>query len=207
MAKARVIQLKAHDPALEEEARIAATIVDRLSAGDEQARTELFERYGPGLLRLLTQRIGDKERAQDLLHDTFCIAFKKLAEVDIEYPERLAGYLRGIAVRVAFSEQRRDRRDPVPVDSNVVDAIQDIRPRQFESVSVDETKAAVMKLLDSMPVNRDRQLLIRLYVYEQDRSEICEALELDRLHFNRILHRAKGRFRKIVEKSQLLSGE
>ena len=50
-----------------------------------------------------------------------------------------------------------------------------------------------------MSVERDRDLLIRFYVYDQDKQEICRALGLDSLHFNRVLFRAKARFRKILE--------
>ena len=52
-----------------------------------------------------------------------------------------------------------------------------------------------------MPVERDRDLLIRLYVYDQDKEEICRELGLDSLHFNRVLFRAKGRFKKILERT------
>jgi RNA polymerase sigma-70 factor (ECF subfamily) len=52
-----------------------------------------------------------------------------------------------------------------------------------------------------MPVERDRELLIRFYVYDQDKQEICRELGLNSLHFNRVLFRAKNRFRKLLEKS------
>ena len=56
-----------------------------------------------------------------------------------------------------------------------------------------------------MPVKRDREILTRFYVEDQDKDEICTALNLDSLHFNRVLFRARKRFRKILEKSAGLS--
>jgi len=161
----------------------------------------MVERYSRGLRFLLARRIGDDERARDLLQETFCIAIEKLRNTDLDNPERLAGYLRGIAIRVALNAGRQRNREPFSIDIEAVASIPDAEPRQFQQVSNDQTQAAVRKLLETMPVKRDRDLLIRFYVYDQDKDEICRALGLDSLHFNRVLFRAKGRFRKIVEKS------
>ena len=87
------------------------------------------------------------------------------------------------------------------MDIAAVSAIPDHEPRQFQKIAREQTLSAVHDLLNAMPVARDRELLIRLYVYDQDKQEICHALGLDSLHFNRVLFRAKKRFRKIVEES------
>jgi RNA polymerase sigma-70 factor (ECF subfamily) len=202
LSKADVIPLKGRDSALEEEARTAARIVENVKAGEERAKTELVNRYSPGLLRILKRRLGDDERARDCLHDTFCIAFQKLDSEELESPERLAGYLRGIAVRVAFNSMRKRVREPVPVETEIVTAILDVQPSQFERISANEVAEVVRTLLDAMPVARDRELLLRLYVYDQDREEICRELGMDRLHFNRVLYRAKNRFRKLLESAE-----
>jgi RNA polymerase sigma-70 factor (ECF subfamily) len=198
---AQVIPLHKQDPALEEERRKAAHIVRGIRDGDSGAETEMVERYSKGLRYLLMRRIGDDERARDLLQDTFCIAIAKLRETDLENPERLAGYLRGIAIRVALNAGRRRQREPLPMEIEAVAQIPDREPRQFQHVAREQTLSAVHKLLKSMPIARDREILTRLYVRDQDKQEICDALGLDSLHFNRVLFRAKRRFRKILERS------
>ena len=87
------------------------------------------------------------------------------------------------------------------MEVEAVAQIPDREPRQFDHVAREQTQAAVHKLLRSMPMRRDREILTRFYVEDQDKDEICEALGLDSLHFNRVLFRAKKRFRKILEKS------
>jgi RNA polymerase sigma-70 factor (ECF subfamily) len=204
LSPASVIPLRAPDPALEEEARTAARIVRGFrGTAEERARceSEMVERYSRGLGYLLARQIGDNERARDLLQETFCIAIEKLRENELEQPERLAGYLRGIAVRVALNAGRRRKREPVGLDSSAIAAIPNDERRQFQHVSGEETQSAVHKILQSMPVERDRELLIRFYVYDQDKQEICRELGLNSLHFNRVLFRAKNRFRKLLEKS------
>lgn len=201
MVSANVIAFKKPDPAIVEEARIAADIARQIRAGDAAAETTLVERYSKGLRFLLLRRTHDEQRAQDLLHDTFFIAISKLREVDLDNPERLAGYLRGIAIRVALNDGRRQRREPRSMEVEAAQ-IPDREPRQFDHVAREQARAAVHKLLRSMPVKRDREILTRLYVQDQDKDEICRALDLDSLHFNRVLFRAKKRFHKLLEKSE-----
>jgi len=204
LSPASVMALRASDPALEEEAHTAARIVRGFCGSpEERARceAEMVERYSRGLEYLLARQIGDGERARDLLQETFCIAIEKLRNTEIEQPERLAGYLRGIAIRVALNAGRRSRREPIGLDSAAIEAVPHKERRQFQHVADEETQAAVHKILQSMPVERDRELLIRFYVYDQDKQEICRELGLNSLHFNRVLFRAKGRFRKLLEKT------
>ena len=201
MSVARVIPLHKRDTALAEEVQAATRIANGIYGGDSDAETAMVDRYSRGLRYLLVRRIGDDERARDLLQETFCIAIEKLRNKPLDSPERLAGYLRGIAIRVALNAGRRRSREPYPIDTLAVSAIPDHEPRQFQQIAKEQTTSAVHKLLNAMPVERDRELLIRLYVYDQDRKEICRALGLDSLHFNRVLFRAKGRFRKILEES------
>ncbi len=138
MTESSVTQLHRKDPALELEARTAARLVLSIREGDPDAETEMVERYSRGLGYLLRRRIGDQERARDLLQETFFIGIEKLRKIELENPERLAGYLRGIAVRVAMNAGRRRRREPNPIDIEAVAAIPDTEPRQFQHLASEE---------------------------------------------------------------------
>ena len=204
LSPANETPLRDPDPALGEEACTAARIVRGFrGTAEERARceSEMVERYSRGLGYLLARQIGDDERARDLLQETFCIAIEKLRKTELETPERLAGYLRGIAVRVALNAGRRRKREPAGLDSSAIAAIPCNGRRQFQHVASEETQSAVRKILQSMPVERDRELLVRFYVHDQDKQKICRELGLNSLHFNRVLFRAKNRFRKLLEKS------
>lgn len=201
MESPQVVPLHRQDSALQEEAQIASTIVQGIRDGNGDAESRLVERYSDGLRYLLLRRTRDEDRARDLVQDTLYIAISKLREIDLENPERLAGYLRGIAIRVALNAGRRRQREPYPMEVEAIAQIPDREPKQFDHVAREQTRAAVHKLLRSMPVKRDREILTRFYVQDQDKEEICRALALDSLHFNRVLYRAKKRFRKVLERS------
>jgi RNA polymerase sigma-70 factor (ECF subfamily) len=161
----------------------------------------MVERYSRGLGYLLARQIGDEERAGDLLQETFCIAIEKLRKTELQKPERLAGYLRGIAVNVARNAGRCRKREPNWLDNAAIAAIPHHERQQFQRVASEEARSAVHEVLQSMPVARDRELLIRFYVDDQDKDEICRELGLSSLHFNRVLFRAKNRFKKLIEES------
>ena len=201
MSDGRVIPVHVRDPRLADEIAAAIRIVEGVRDGSRDAETELVQRYSRGLRYLILRKTGDEELANDLLQETLIIAIRKLREQTLDNPQRLAGYLRGIAIRVTQNARRQRSREPYLADTEVLESIPDHGRRQFESVSSQETKAAVRELLDSMSVKRDRELLLRYYVYEEEKPEICRALGLDSLHFNRVLYRAKQRFREILEGS------
>ncbi|MBT8102513.1 MAG: sigma-70 family RNA polymerase sigma factor [Gammaproteobacteria bacterium] len=199
MAAAEVMPLNQPDPALQEEARIAADIVQGIRHGADSAETMLVKRYSRGLQYFLMRRVNDQERARDLLQETLCIAIVKLRKTDLDKPERLAGYLRGIAIRVAMNAGRRRKREPYLMESEALAEIPDNAPRPFQFVAREQSIETVRAMLRTMPIARDRELLTRYYVRDENKEDICKALNLDSLHFNRVLFRAKGRFKKLLE--------
>ena len=59
-------------------------------------------------------------------------------------------------------------------------------------------------LIEELPTPRDREILMGVYVREEDKDEICARLGIDSTHFNRVLFRAKQRFRELlVQKGKL----
>jgi len=200
MSDSDVVPLREGDAALAEEARTATRLVRAIRTGDAAAEGQMIARYSRGLGFLLARKCHDAERARDLLQDTFCIALEKLRTTDLDNPERLAGYLRGIAVRVALNAGRRRKREPLPIDDEQIKAMPDPLESQYREIDDAQRAGAVRELLDALPVERDRELLLRYYVYDQDKEEVCDALGLESLHFNRVIYRAKQRFRAILER-------
>ena len=189
------------DALLRKEAQAASRIAEAILRGDAAAEAELVDRYGKGLLYLLVRRVDDAESARDLLQETFAVAIDRLRKVRLDNPERLAGYLRGIAIRVSLSTGRQRKREPYSVDPDLVAGIPDDRPQHAERLASEQVSEAVRRLLEKMPVERDRELLIRFYIYEQEKQHICDLLGLSSQHFDRVIYRAKKRLRKLLEET------
>ena len=58
----------------------------------------------------------------------------------------------------------------------------------------DQEASLVREAIAGLGNERDRQVLYRFYLAEEDKDRILEDLEIDRLHFNRVLYRARQRF-------------
>ena len=180
------------------EAQISSDFVKRIGQGDRRAEEELVRRYQRGLIYLLKRRTRDPQLALDLTQETFRIAIEKLRQSPIEQVERVAAYLRGTALNLAIADTRKNVRRGTTADSDAVDAAAADIAGPFDLVSAEQVQRLVRKLLDELPVPRDREILVKTYLQDEDKSSICEALGVDSAHYNRVLFRAKQRFRELL---------
>ena len=186
-------------PAHTEEHCAATSLVNRVAAGDRQAEAEMVERYSRGLRFLLRRRIRDPELAEDFLQETWAIALVKIRNGGLDDPGRLAGYLCGIANNLAQSEYRRVTRQRTSVNSEIIELIPDESSNPLRHVTRAEVCRQVNSLLKDLKKERDREILRRFYVQEEDKESICSYLDVDSIHFNRVLFRARQRLRSALE--------
>jgi RNA polymerase sigma-70 factor (ECF subfamily) len=183
----------------EQEPQIAADLVARIGRGARDAEEAMVRRYGPGLLYLLKRRTRDPELALDLRQDTFRVAIEKLRASRLDDPQRLAAYLRGVALNLWIAHQRKSSRRATTADSEAIEEAADpAGTGPYENVSREQVRDAVKVLLDELNTPRDREVLKRLYLDDEDKETICTALGIDAGHFNRVLFRAKQRFRELL---------
>lgn len=180
----------------EDEAQVATDLVRRIAAGDFSAEGELVERYSRGVLYIL-RRLAP-EMADDLHQETFRIVLERLRRRELDEPEGLAGFLRGIARNLVIAERRKNARRRTEADEEELAQAVNPAPGQLSAVLLDEEAETVRQLIRELPTERDRQLLLRFYVTEEDKESLCADLGLDSLHFNRVLFRARQRFKELL---------
>jgi RNA polymerase sigma-70 factor, ECF subfamily len=152
----------------------------------------------PGLRALILRRVRDPEVAADILQDAAVTTLEKLRSGEIAHPENLGGYLYRVALNHLRNHRRKDRSalssadalEELPASENDLDW-ENVRERQWAS--------AARRMLEEMPVPRDRDILIRFYLDDEDREKICRELGLSEEHFNRVIFRARNRFRELIE--------
>ena len=188
-----------NDATHNEERQVASNLVIRVQKGDRAAETEMVERYSRGLRFLLRRKTRDSNLAEDFLQETWAIALVKIRENGLDNPERLAGYLCGIANNLALGERRRVNRQRTSVNSEIVALIPDESSNPFRQVSRAELCKQVRGLLENLTKERDREILERFYVREEDKESICKHLDVDGIHFNRVLYRARQRLKSVIE--------
>jgi len=197
----REARLDVEDQSEQSEHEIAADLARQIGQGVRAAEQALVARYGPPLHFMLKQRTRDSELALDVRQEALRIVIEKLRARTLEQPERLGGYLRGVALKLCGAQRRKESRRATTTDSDAIDAVADERADPAEDLSDEQLRHAVRELLAELSTPRDRDILTRVYLLEEDKDTICTALGVDSLHFNRVLFRAKQRFREVLVRS------
>ena len=179
----------------------AAELVSRIVAGEQAAEGELAHRYSRGMLAVIDNVVHNHVDAQELVQEMFIIALKKIRCGELREPERLSGFMRGIARNLALDHLRRaegrayTNLDEVPPPG-------DPHRDPLEQLLLKEDAGLVRQVLAELNEERDRQLIIRHYFLEEDKDTICANLGVTRVHFHRVKFRALGRFKELYEEAR-----
>jgi RNA polymerase sigma-70 factor (ECF subfamily) len=187
-----------NDTPQESERGIAAALVERVRDGDGQAEIEIVNRYQRGLRFLLRRRVRNPELADELAQETWILVFRKLRDGVLEDPGKLSAYICGVARNLAIGELRKQHRRKTAPDTDFVAGMADGGPSPYEQLSRAEVCQHVRSIIGEMRVARDREVLLRFYVRDEDKERICEDLGIDSVHFNRVLFRARQRFKDAI---------
>jgi RNA polymerase sigma-70 factor (ECF subfamily) len=184
-----------------EEHKVAEELAKMVADGDREAESRIYRRYERGLLYLLRKRVGDASVAEDLCQEAFIILLRRLRTEGLTDPGRMNGYLYGIAHKLAAREIGNRAKRDLAVESAFLESRPDPAPDQFDQVARAQLHKIVHELFAELRVERDRQILRRFWIYDEDKETICSVLDIDSVHFNRVIHRAKSRFRELVFKA------
>jgi RNA polymerase sigma factor (sigma-70 family) len=151
-----------------------------------------------GLRLLISRRAGDPNVGADLLNEALCITWEKWQAHQIERADCLAGYI----FQVAMNLLRNHRRSAVerPDRRAATSALDTLEHETAGDREIEERLAGRVKAaLGEMGGARDREVLVRFYFRDEDGDTICRDLNLTPQQLARVLHRARGRLRKLLE--------
>jgi RNA polymerase sigma-70 factor (ECF subfamily) len=179
-----------------EEAAVATDLNRRIAMGDAAAEIALVARYSRGVRGLLRRRGIPADLADDLHQETFRIVLERLRRKELAQPAGLAGFLHGIVRRLILAERRKAARRQTDVDPEGLE--QAVHPAlgQLQTLLRAERALLVRRLIGGLSTDRDRQILVRFYLAEEDKESICAGLGLDPQHFHRVIFRARQRFKE-----------
>jgi RNA polymerase sigma-70 factor, ECF subfamily len=175
-----------------------ADLVRLIMAGDQLAEKELVQRYSRGMSIIIRYRVKNAADVEDLCQETFRKALEKIRRGEVREPEKLSGFICGLAKNLAIEHLRRLSR----WESGTADAptLIDHAPNQYDKLLNKERADIVRQVISEMRSDRDRQILNHFFIAEEDKEKICADLGLTSLHFNRVLSRALKRFKDLYEK-------
>lgn len=172
----------------------------QITLGNATAEEELFRRYKDGIAIIIGRIVHNESVTEDLSQETFRISLEKIRDGDVREPKRLSGFICGVARNLALDYVRKMRR--LTNQEEVFDAeqIRDPQPDQFEQLWRKERAEIVRKVINDIKVDRDREVLFRYYIAEEDKDQICADLSLTSHQFNSVIFRALKRYKKLYIK-------
>jgi RNA polymerase sigma-70 factor (ECF subfamily) len=198
-------------------------LVEALAAGDEQAFVELVRLYGPSMLRVARLYVSSGAVAEEVVQETW---LKVLTAIDrFEGRSSLKTWLFRILANTAQTRATREGRsipftalsDPeldVAEPSVEVDRFRGAGKRFADhwtsspqrwaelpetSLLSQETLAVVERAAASLPPAQRAVLTLR-DILGCDADEVCEILEISAGNQRVLLHRARAKVRKVLER-------
>lgn len=185
---------------IQTEQDVSFELVNRILAGDAIAENEMINRYRAGLKAMLFKRTRDRHTAEDIEQDTWVLAVQKIRADELKDKGKLKSFILSIGRNRAVMEYRGAKNQYHDSDDKLADvAVKDSAPE--EDIDKKRMAEVVRKLLLELPKTRDREILRRFYLLDHDKQDICRSYELSPAHFDRVLYRARNRFKDIWVKT------
>lgn len=156
-----------------------------------------------GLRAQLARVAGSSELAADLLHDAVVTTLQKLNAGEISDPAHLDGYVYRVALNHLCNYRRKYRLRPITPGAGDASSPETETGGPTENVEADQWAKLARSLLQEISSVRDRALLVRFYLQEESKEDLCQEYGLTEPHFNRVVHRARERFRKLLQRRGL----
>lgn len=172
-------------------------VVARIEQGDPEAESQLVKKYARGVRLLLIRRTGNSSIANDLTQDTFIVVLQKLRAGELRQHSSLAGFIRQVAVNLSIQHFRKEKRY-VQTPDEIFELDGALRDKKDRKVDFEAARTLLENALEQLAVSRDREILRRFYLSDDDKEVICRDLGLSTTHFDRVLYRAKQRMRELI---------
>jgi RNA polymerase sigma-70 factor (ECF subfamily) len=179
-------------------------LVARFIEGESFRFNELVQRYSPRLLNFIYRVIGDRERSEDLVQETFIRVYRHIKRFDQN--KKFSTWVYTIASNLAKNELRNRTRNPLIFFQNLVKEWEDDRrPIEFadQSYRPDDLfrkrylKELVQKAVEQLPEHHRIVFILR----ETEGKSYEEIAEITKCSLGTVksrLNRARNNFANII---------
>ena len=175
-----------------------ANYVQRLRDGHGPTE-EHFARYFGNRIRIKVGiRMRSREAQEDVRQETLLRVLRNIRNGVIEQPERFGAYVNSVCSNVMLEYFRGETRWAQFPDEGT-------EPESGEAgvetrLLQEERRHHVRQALSVLSA-KDRSLLHRIFLDEEDKDAVCEEFGVSREHLRVLLHRARGRLRASMQKA------
>ena len=186
------MEVNDHNP----ETIVAQALVERIQSGDLSAEAEMVQRYQPGLRAILLKRADSAFLVEEVAQATWEVVIPKIRQGEIRAPEKLGAFIMTIGKNQLIMAFRKNTKLP-DANPDIIDAQADTKERPDEWLQNRQLGLAIRSALDDLPQARDRELITQFFIKGKTKQELCEQFALTPAHFDRVLYRARNRFKAI----------
>lgn len=200
----RGISMKAKEKIAPSRELSDAELVARFIEGESFRFNELAQRYSPRLLNFIYRLIGDRERAEDLVQETFIRVYRHINRFDQE--KKFSTWVYTIASNLAKNELRNRTRNPLIYFQTLIKEWEnDRRPLEFadKSYRPDDLfrKRYLRELVDRAVEQLPEHHKIVFILRETEGKSYEEIAEITRCSLGTVksrLNRARNNFANII---------
>lgn len=180
--------------------RSPGEIARAVHSGVPQAESWLIERFQRPIRILLRNWGHPPVEADDLTQETLMAVLRRLRDRPLDNPDSLSAFVQTTARHLGanFARLQRRRREILERDYPAEPSEVPAQPEQL----IDQLglNKLVTEALDQIRADRDRIVLVELYVRGTSKAELCKRLKLSPTHFDRVLYNARNRLRIELQK-------
>ena len=149
----------------------------------------------PGVRAMILRMTRDINLANDLTQDVMIAMVVAIREGRVKQPEALAGYVHETARHIVYAANRKMRPLTVDVLPERETVWLDSPRTPLEYVEDDELRRFALEVLDELPAQRDRDLIVGFYVDGTSKADLMQRLHLSADQFDKVIFRARTRMR------------
>lgn len=158
--------------------------------GNPRAQTDFYGKYYKMMFNSAYRILRDKVEAEDIMQESFIIAFRRLAEV--KEIEKTGAWLKRIVINNSINQLKRKKRFIDEWNDNL-EIKENIDESPFEEADVKQIYNAIEDLAEGY------RMILSLYLIEgYDHSEIAEILKITSSTSRSQYTRAKVKLKEIL---------
>jgi RNA polymerase sigma-70 factor (ECF subfamily) len=175
-----------------------------LAARDPVAENSFVEYFTRPVRSKLRARLRSQDLVRDASQETFLRVFRYFQSgKTLENPASLPGFVHTVCHNVSLELLRSfTRQSQVPENAPETE---DPSSGPEALAATSERSRLVSRVLEEMH-EKDRRLIRRVCLDEEDKDAVCREFGVDRAYLRVLLHRARIRFRDVMEQSNKTKG-
>lgn len=174
-----------------------STSSQEVREGDSDAELDVLLRVFAESRRIIAGIVAAPDRADDTLQDAMIILLERLRTGGLIDPKSARQFVHGVARRLEANVRRKEQRRRTSALRDET-ALADPAPTALAALLLREHRRVILDALATMHPARDRLILYRLYMLDHDRERVRADFGLTTSGFDRVLCRARARFRRLL---------